>query len=183
MVDKDLTIIGPAVSALAINGSGWIRVFNVQSNVSASIVSLTITNGRAANGSTGPGVPGGGIYNAGTLWVSSCVIAGNSAGNAGIGQFVGGAEVASITSVHLPWRTRSLVAITRAQAAGAGQHTSREEREEMVVAFGAAALALQGNAVSVATVVVAVEWGALQETVPSLLLAVMAAMEVAFLAT
>ena len=74
------------------------------------------------------------------------------------------------------------MAIKRDQVAGEGQPTSREEREGMVVAFGAAALASQGDAVSVATVVVAVEWEALQETVPSLLLAVMAAMEAAFLA-
>ena len=77
LIDKGLTITGPGTSSLAINGAKASRIFNIQSNVTALISSLTVTNGQAPNTGISPGEPGGGIYNSGTLWVSNCVIAGN----------------------------------------------------------------------------------------------------------
>jgi hypothetical protein len=72
VVDKDLRIIGPGNSALTLRG-GLGRIFNIQSNVTVLISSLTIRDGR-----TGPGQPGGAIYNAGNLSVTNCVIANNA---------------------------------------------------------------------------------------------------------
>jgi hypothetical protein len=69
VIDRDLTLIGPGASALAINGAGASRIFNIQSNVTALIAGLTITNGR--------GGYGGGIYNAGTLRLDNSVCTGN----------------------------------------------------------------------------------------------------------
>jgi len=85
VVDKDLTIIGPGASALAINGAGASRIFNIQSNVTALIAGLTITNGR--------GGPGGGIYNAGTLRLDNSICTGNYTArgtNGSPGRYYGG---------------------------------------------------------------------------------------------
>jgi hypothetical protein len=81
VVAKDLAIIGPGTSALTINGAAASRIFNINSNVTALISGLTVTNGRAPKVTdSSPGDPGGGIYNAGSLSVSNCVIAGNAGG-------------------------------------------------------------------------------------------------------
>jgi hypothetical protein len=91
VVAKDLTILGPGASALAVNGAGASRIFNVNSNVAALVSSITITNGRSRDGaSTGPGEPGGAIYNSGALWVSNCVITGNRTGVGGTNYGDGG---------------------------------------------------------------------------------------------
>ena len=71
VVANDLTISGPGTSALAISGAGKSRIFNINSNVTALISSLTVTNGWA------PG-NGGGIYNAGTLRLDNLILSGNS---------------------------------------------------------------------------------------------------------
>jgi hypothetical protein len=77
VVSKDLAIIGPGTSALAISGAGKSRIFNINSNVTALISSLTVANGWA------PG-NGGGIYNAGTLRLDNLILSGNStSGGAG----------------------------------------------------------------------------------------------------
>jgi hypothetical protein len=83
VVAKNLTIIGPGTSALAISGAGRSRIFNINSNVTALISSVTVTNGGLGATASGPGAPGGGICNYGVLWVSNCVIAGNSSGSGG----------------------------------------------------------------------------------------------------
>jgi sugar lactone lactonase YvrE len=70
VLSKDLAIIGPGPYALAISGGGS-RVFSINSNVTALISSLAVTNGRApANG--------GGIYNAGTLRLDNLILSGNT---------------------------------------------------------------------------------------------------------
>jgi hypothetical protein len=71
VLDRDLTVIGPGDSALAIDANYRSRVIRVATNITASVSGLTLRKGL------GSGAPGGGIYNAGTLSVRSCVICSN----------------------------------------------------------------------------------------------------------
>ncbi len=82
LVDKDLAIIGPSTGVLAISGGGASRVFNINSNVTALISSLTVTNGCA------PG-NGGGICNAGTLRLDNLILSGNTTVNGTNGASTG----------------------------------------------------------------------------------------------
>jgi len=75
VLDRDLTLNGPGASTLAITANYASRVFKVATNVSASLSGLTIRDGRTPTS----GDPGGGIYNAGTLSVQSCVVSNNAA--------------------------------------------------------------------------------------------------------
>jgi predicted outer membrane repeat protein len=84
LLNKSLNIQGPGAAQLAISGNHLGRVFDVASNVQVSMAGLTIRDGtgygRLTPETTSYGYGfGGGIYNAGTLTVSSCVLSGNSA--------------------------------------------------------------------------------------------------------
>ena len=74
-INKDLTIIGPGASSLAISGNNASRVLRVYNT--ASIYGVTIRNGNAADG--------GGISNSGTLTLNSVVVTSNTATNTGGG--------------------------------------------------------------------------------------------------
>ena len=72
-LDKNLTIDGTNLDPqIEVSGDSTVRVFAVSSGVSVLLDSIQIRNGSTA------GV-GGGIFNEGTLTVSSCTISGNSA--------------------------------------------------------------------------------------------------------
>ena len=94
VITNDLTIAGPGPVNLAISGNNVTRVFNISSGVTVGISGLTIRNGHAANGANssthgvagGNGRFGGGIYNAGTLSLSNCVVTANAAGHGGNGN-------------------------------------------------------------------------------------------------
>jgi hypothetical protein len=75
LIDKDLTITGPGADVITVSGNGASRVFEVTSGVTAAVSGLTIANGRV----TGVSAQGGGIFNAGTLTVTSCTLSGNVA--------------------------------------------------------------------------------------------------------
>jgi len=83
LIDKNLTITGLGATALALSGSNVSRVFNV-SGGTVFISGLTIRNGLGGNGG------GGGIYNAGTLSLSSSTVSENSAFQLIPGSFCGG---------------------------------------------------------------------------------------------
>ena len=84
LLTKSLTITGPGAANLAISGNTNSRVFEISSNVTASISALTLRDGHASNGSDGgDGDNGGGIYNAGTLTLSACDISANRSGTGG----------------------------------------------------------------------------------------------------
>jgi hypothetical protein len=92
ILDRNLAITGPGAPAYAISGNNASRVFVVQSNVTASISGVTIQNGYAGGGTPGaaltaggPGAPGGGIQNAGTLSLTNCLLTGSRAGQGGGG--------------------------------------------------------------------------------------------------
>jgi hypothetical protein len=73
-IAKDVNITGPNSTTntdpIVISGGGVSRVFNINSGKTASISGLTISNG---NGSIG-----GGIYNQGTLTLTTVTVSGNS---------------------------------------------------------------------------------------------------------
>jgi hypothetical protein len=85
------TVLDGTGHAVTISGCNSVRVFTV--NSSLTVVNLTIAHGHAPNGSIGtewsqnggPGTPGGGIYNSGTLILRDCLVTANSAGNGGYG--------------------------------------------------------------------------------------------------
>jgi hypothetical protein len=71
LVTNSVEIRGPGVVNLAISGNNFSRVFNIATNISATITGLTIRDGG--------GVPGGGIYNAGNLSLNNCTLSSNAA--------------------------------------------------------------------------------------------------------
>jgi hypothetical protein len=82
-VSNDLTFIGPGAEALAISGNHLSRVFTITSDVTVTMSSLSLINGRASDFSQ----PGGGILNEGILTVSNCILSGNAAAD---GDWSGG---------------------------------------------------------------------------------------------
>lgn len=84
LITKNLTLIGPGADTLAISGSLSNRIFAIDSNATVVLSGLTIRDGLANDGAEGldaSGIAGGGIYNAGTLLLSNCVLADNIAGS------------------------------------------------------------------------------------------------------
>ena len=75
-INTNLTIDASALpGGLQINGNGSVQIFNVASNITVFLNSLTITNGYSTMTRHG----GGGIYNSGTLTLTNCILSGNSA--------------------------------------------------------------------------------------------------------
>jgi hypothetical protein len=73
-ISDDLIIAGPGADQLTVRrdtGGGY-RIFTIDAGVTAQIYSVTI-----ANGFTATGIPGGGIFNSGTLTVAACAVTGN----------------------------------------------------------------------------------------------------------
>lgn len=84
-INTSLTIDASALpGGIQINGNGSVQIFNVASNNTVVLNSLTITNGNAVSGY------GGGVYNGGTLTVNQCTLTGNGAAFFGGGIYNGG---------------------------------------------------------------------------------------------
>lgn len=81
-INKSLNIQGTGAPQLTINANQKSRDFNIGTGANVSISGLSITNG-----SSGANNFGGGIYNQGTLSLSSDVISGNTADLGGAGIF------------------------------------------------------------------------------------------------
>jgi PKD repeat protein len=80
-INTNLMIDASALSGgIQINGNGAVTVFNVESNTTVTLNSLTITNGFSGNGANG-----GGINNDGNLTVTQCTLSGNNASYGGGG--------------------------------------------------------------------------------------------------
>jgi hypothetical protein len=81
-INTNLTIDASALpGGLQINGNGSVQIFNVASNITVFLNSLTITNGNYTNENSFFG--GGGILNYGTLTLTNCTLSGNSADHVG----------------------------------------------------------------------------------------------------
>jgi hypothetical protein len=93
LVTKNLRIVGPSATNLAISAGRQSRILEITSRAKVRLSGLTICDGRAPDGTAGTsnspagrnGMDGGGIYNAGSLIISRCTITNCSAGNGGSG--------------------------------------------------------------------------------------------------
>jgi len=72
-ISSDVQILGPGANNLTVSGSGTYQVFSIASGVTVSMAGLSISDGLVS------GSNGGGIANAGTLSLTNCTIANNSA--------------------------------------------------------------------------------------------------------
>jgi hypothetical protein len=78
LVDKNITISGPGVDNLSVDGNAKSRVFHIASGRTVTISALGVTNGNSTTQS------GGGIYNDhATLALENCTISDNSAADGG----------------------------------------------------------------------------------------------------
>jgi uncharacterized repeat protein (TIGR01451 family) len=84
-IDKTLTLQGGAAVATVVDGHGAGPVFIIGTNVSVSLVNLTLRNGRNCAGS------GAGLQNFGELRLTNCVVVSNQACVMGGGIFNRGA--------------------------------------------------------------------------------------------
>jgi hypothetical protein len=91
-INKDLTISGPGSGVLTVSGNHASRVFDIAATFTVSLSGLTIADGFTTGS-------GGGIFNAGTLTVTSCTLSGNSAvfGGGGIDNYFGTLTVTGST--------------------------------------------------------------------------------------
>jgi hypothetical protein len=103
---QDVTIDGPGASVLTVNGNGLVRVFDVAPGITVGISGLTIAGGSSL------GDFGGGIYNDGTLALTTCTISGNTASPRGGGIYNSLSGTLTLTS--------SLVSGNSAPDAGGG---------------------------------------------------------------
>ncbi len=93
LINKNLTIVGPDPSNLAVSGNNSSRAFNIAGGAVVNLSGLTICNGHARDGAAGtnnatpgwPGDDGGGIHNSGTLALTNCVITRCRSGQGGAG--------------------------------------------------------------------------------------------------
>jgi fibronectin-binding autotransporter adhesin len=91
-----ITIEGGA-AGVTVDGNKASRIFQVDSGVQATLENLTLKNGSGGSTNLPLGIAktGGGIYNAGTLTVSDCTLAGNSSGYSGGGIYCNGTVTVS----------------------------------------------------------------------------------------
>lgn len=92
LVARSITISGPGLENLAVNGNSKSRVFHIASGQTATISGLTVTNGNTSDS-------GGGIYNDhAVLILSNCAITGNlAASNLGGGIHNDGSNIGRAT--------------------------------------------------------------------------------------
>ena len=120
-IEGPLVIDGPSKGQVTISGGGTVRVFEIESGVTATISGLTISRGSTTGN-------GGGLENYGAVTLTDCTISGNSAGDGG-GLWSGGtatltdctiaANVASFAGGGLEFSTSSTaVTITSCTVTG-----------------------------------------------------------------
>lgn len=88
-IGKNVNIKGSGQNLTVINATGLGRIFTINSECTVTISDLTMTEGKAPDGTTGnPGTnggDGGAIYNSGTLILNNITIMNSRAGNGGNG--------------------------------------------------------------------------------------------------
>jgi hypothetical protein len=84
LVDKSVTISGPAAASLAVDGNSNSRVFHIAAGTTVTTSGLTISHGNATG--SYPDRKGGGIYNDhAALTVDNCLVSNNTAMDGGGG--------------------------------------------------------------------------------------------------
>ena len=97
-IETALTITGPGVDQLAIDGATTTRVF-YNAIQTVTISGLTIRNGNASTG-------GGGIFNGGLLTLTDCAVSGNTAtGSDGGGIYNGSGGTVTLTNCTVSGNT------------------------------------------------------------------------------
>src|SRR5262249_54443680 len=87
------SITGAGSGVVAISGNGASRVLRVDAHVTAAVNGVTIKNGLQQVGAPS-NAAGGGVFNAGTLALTNCLISGNVARKNDSGPYVTAVEVA-----------------------------------------------------------------------------------------
>jgi CSLREA domain-containing protein len=93
---SNLTLIGAGSGLTIIDGGGIDRVLDVHADAHLVVNGVTITNGASPDGKLsysgggGDAESGGGVRNAGDLWLLGCQVTGNRAGSGGYGEGHGG---------------------------------------------------------------------------------------------
>jgi hypothetical protein len=77
-LSQDVTIAGPGSALITVSGNNTSQVFLIPSTTTATIFGLNIASVLATATPTAVAA-GGGLLNAGTLTLSSCVVGGNQA--------------------------------------------------------------------------------------------------------
>ena len=85
-VTRSVNISGPGADQLSVSGNDLVRVFNIGSGT-VSVSGLSVVHSHVTSASSNNF--GGGIFNSGTLTLTECSVAGNSA-TGGNGNFGGG---------------------------------------------------------------------------------------------
>ncbi|UKN01186.1 T9SS type A sorting domain-containing protein [Paracrocinitomix mangrovi] len=85
-ISEDLTINGPGMDSLSINGNAASRCFNITSGLTAEISNLTIKNGSNLS-------HGGAIYSLGNLNLYYCSVIGNNSNQNGGAIFINNADL------------------------------------------------------------------------------------------
>lgn len=96
LVGQNLSISGPGAASLALDGGNAVRVLRVFAGSTVSVSGVTIQNGLDTTPETEPG-GGGGIWNQGTLALSSCAVNGNRQTGSGVGAGIMNSKGATLT--------------------------------------------------------------------------------------
>ncbi|MEX2538648.1 MAG: CSLREA domain-containing protein, partial [Actinomycetota bacterium] len=84
-ITTQVTITGQGAATTTIDGGDNQRIFVITEDGNLTIEDVALTGGLAPDGTFGGGVGGGGggVFNSGTLHITSSTLSGNSAGNGG----------------------------------------------------------------------------------------------------
>ncbi len=83
-INKNMTLIGASQQNTIINANNQAQIFTIPTGVNVTIQDLTLTNGKAPDGTSGSsGGNGGAINNSGTLKIINVTLLNNQAGNGG----------------------------------------------------------------------------------------------------
>ena len=99
VIGRDVSILGPGATNLAISGGGRSaqRLFTINSGATGLLAGLTIADGAD-----------GDLRNPGTLTLSHCAVSGHSAGGDGAGVLnSGNPSPLSVTKTHFNFRKHS----------------------------------------------------------------------------
>jgi hypothetical protein len=105
LVDKDLVVAGPGADVITVSGNQASRVFTVAATNKVTLAGLTIADGVVSvpQGS----VSGGGVWNAGILTITACVLDGNTVNAAGVNGSASGGGIANYGRLTITGATLS----------------------------------------------------------------------------